>query len=113
MVSASELSDEPSSFQKSRRKANGSVQNGHGSQRGRAYPRVTRLHPRQPGGKRAPVAASNGQQERSNQPGRSAGWSLPAAGGQTACLRLEGWSKKQEPLGKPGERLTLTRDDGR
>src|SRR5260370_9877094 len=69
--------------------------------------------PTEPAGERAPVTAPNGQQERSNQPGCSAGWSRPAAGGQTACLRLEGWSKKQRPLGKPGDRLTLTRDDGR
>jgi hypothetical protein len=69
--------------------------------------------PPESGGKRAPVAASNGQQERSNQPGCSAGWSIPAVGGQTACPRLEGLSKKQRPLGKPGERLTLTRGTGR
>ena len=44
MVSVSELLGEPSSLQKSRREVNGSVQNGHGSHRGRVSRRVTRLH---------------------------------------------------------------------
>src|SRR5712691_1397050 len=48
MVSASELSGEPSSLLKSLREVGGSVQNGHGSQRGRVHPPVVRLLPLSP-----------------------------------------------------------------